>query len=87
MWRANKEVRGEVRNPYIYFSFAFAWDEEPEDLLAQASHEWHQQGSNMLKIKELQTFESKKTLCLFNMFTSVPKKTVLQEFCKILYKA
>jgi hypothetical protein len=50
VWKNNKEVKGEVRNPVIYFSFAFATNEDPEDLLARVCHEWHHQGGNMLKV-------------------------------------
>jgi hypothetical protein len=87
VWTINKEVKGEVRNPIIYFAFAFATDEEPEDLLAHVSHEWHRCGGILLKIKELQTFESKTILYIFNIFTSTPKKTILYEFQEILEKA
>jgi hypothetical protein len=66
---------------------ATATDEEPKDLLARVCHEWHRQGGNMLKVKELQTFESKTILCLFNVFTSTPKKYVLREFREILTAA
>ncbi len=40
-----------------------------------------------MKVKELQSFESKTILCLFNVFTCTPKQTVLVEFCNILSKA
>jgi hypothetical protein len=86
VWKNNKEVKGEVRNPIIYFAFAFTTDEESEDLLAHVSHEWHRRGGILLKIKELQTFKSKTILCIFNIFTSTPKKTILYEFQEILEK-
>jgi hypothetical protein len=87
VWKNNKEVKGKVHNPIIVFAFAFAMDKEPEDLLARVSHEWHHHGGILLKIKELQTFESKTILCIFNIFTSTPKKTILYEFQEILEKA
>jgi hypothetical protein len=87
VWKNGKEVKGELRNPVIYFSMAIATDEEPEDLLARVCHEWHHWGGNRLKVKELQSFESKTILCLFNVFTSTPKKNVLCKFCKILMAA
>jgi hypothetical protein len=87
VWKNNKEVKGKVRSPIIYFAFAFATDKEPEDLHARVSHEWHRHGGILLKIKELQTFKSKTILCIFNIFTSTRKKTVLYEFQEILEKA
>jgi hypothetical protein len=57
VWKNNKEVKGELHNPVIYFSFAIATDEDPNDLLARISCEWHCRGGVMLKIKELQSFE------------------------------
>jgi hypothetical protein len=42
-------------------------DEKPEEILARVSHEWHNLGGNILKVKELQTFKrettSEVTLC------------------------
>jgi hypothetical protein len=40
-----------------------------------------------LKVKELQKFESKTIFCLFNVFTTTPKKMVQNKFCDILSKA
>ena len=87
VYKNNKEVKGELRDPTIYFSFAVATDEDPEELIARVSHEWHRRGGNLLKVKELQTFESETILCLFNVFTSTPKKTILFEFQEILEEA
>ncbi len=53
VWKNNKEVKGEVRNPGIYFAFAFATDEDPKDLLPRVSHEWHRWGGIVLKVKDL----------------------------------
>jgi hypothetical protein len=78
---------GQGTQPNIFFAFAFATDKEPEDLLAYVSHKWHRRGGILLKIKELQTFESKTILCIFNIFTSTPKKTFLYVFQEILEKA
>jgi hypothetical protein len=44
-------------------------------------------GGIILKVKELQWFESETILCLFNVFTCTPKQTVLAELCKLLSKA
>ncbi len=76
-----------MQDPVIYFAFTFAADEEPEELLARVSHEWHSRGSDILKVKELKMFESETILCLFNVFTSTPKKMVLNELCDILSKS
>ena len=32
VYKNNKEVKGQVRDPVIYFDYAFETDEEPEDL-------------------------------------------------------
>jgi hypothetical protein len=80
-------VKGEICNPVIYFSMTIATNEEPEDLLVRISHEWHRRRGIVLKVKELQSFESEAILCLFNVFTSTPKQTVLAELCDILSKA
>lgn len=87
VFKNNKEVKGELRDPTIYFSFAFASDENPEDVLDRISHEWHRRGGGILKVKELQTFESETILCLFNILTITPKKTILAELKTILEEA
>ena len=87
VWKNNKEVKGQLRDPTIYFAFAFASDEDPDDLLSRVSHEWHCRGGVLLKLKELQTFESEMILCLFNIFTATPKKTILSELQDILAQA
>ncbi len=87
VYKNNEEVKDQMQDPVIYFAFALATDEEPEELWARVSHEWHNHGDNVLKVKELQTFESETILCLFNVFISTPKKMVLNEFCDILSKA
>ena len=48
VYKNNKEVKGELRDPTIYFSFAVATDEDPEELIARVSHEWHRHGGNLL---------------------------------------
>ena len=40
-----------------------------------------------MRVKELQSFESKTILCLFNVLTATNKKTILTEFRQILVKA
>ena len=50
VWKNNKEVKGDLKNPIIYFSMAIATNEEPEELLAWISHEWHQHGGIILKV-------------------------------------
>jgi hypothetical protein len=87
VWKNNKEVKGNLRNSIIYFSMAITTGKEPEDLLARVSHESHWHGGIMLKVKDLQSFESETILCLFNVFTATNKKTVLAELCEVLSKA
>ena len=87
VYKNGKEVKGDLRNPTIYFSMAIASDEEPEELIARICHEWHRRGGILLKIKELQTFDSETIFCIFNVFTSVPKHNILRELCTILTAA
>jgi hypothetical protein len=62
VWKNNKEVKGDLKNPIIYFSMAIATNEEPEELLARISHEWHWHMGIILKVKDLQSFESETIL-------------------------
>ena len=70
-----------------FFTFAFATDTAPEDLISQVIHEWHRIGGVCLETKELQTFESKTILSLFNIFTSTNKKILLAKLHEILMEA
>ena len=86
-WGKAKKDKEEFRDPIIYFSLAIATDREPEDLLARIIHEWQRWGGILLRIKELQSFESDTILAFYNIFTATPKKYILQEFRTILQEA
>ena len=77
----------EFRDLIIYFLLAIATDKDPEDLLLQIIHEWQRRGGILLRIKELQSFESNTILAFYNIFTATPKKYILQEFRTILQEA
>jgi hypothetical protein len=83
----SKKDKEEFRDPIVYFSLAIAMDEDPEELLARIIHEWQCHGGILLRIKELQSFESKTVLSLFNICTAVPKKFILDKFLTILAQA
>jgi hypothetical protein len=89
VFKNNKEVKGELKNPIIHFSMAIATNKEPENLLARISHKWHRHRGIILRVKELQSFESEMISCLFNVFTTTNKKMVLAEpkLYQILSKA
>ncbi len=83
---ANKN-KEEFWDPVVYFTFAFATDTAPEDLISRVVHEWHWIGGVRLQIKEIQTFKSETILSLFNIFTSTNKKILLAELQEILTEA
>jgi hypothetical protein len=74
-------------NPIVYFLLAMATDKDPEDLLSRIIHEWQRRGGILLRIKELQSFESDTILAFYNIFTTTLKKYLLQEFRAILQEA
>jgi hypothetical protein len=63
---------------------AIATDEDPPKALERISQEWFKQGGHYLRVKELQTFDSKTILLLFNVSIQLPKKCLLEEFKMIL---
>jgi hypothetical protein len=71
----------------VYFSLAMATDKDPKDLLSRIIHEWQRHGGVLIKVKELQSFESNMILAFYNIFTSTPKKYLLQEFQSIVKEA
>ncbi len=82
-----KKDKEEFNDPIVYFSLAIATDKDPEELLARIIHEWQRRGSILLRINELQSFESETNLTLFNICTAVPKKFILDKFLTILVQA
>jgi hypothetical protein len=82
-----KKDKEELRDPIVYFSFEIATDEDPKELLARIIHEWQCRGGILLRIKELQSFESETVLSLFNICTAVLKNFILDKFLTILAQA
>ena len=81
VYENNKEVKGGTMEPNDLLFDGNALDEEPEELISTVIHKWHRHEGIMLRIKELQTFESKTILCLFNILMATNKKTILAELC------
>ncbi len=86
-WGEAKKDKEEFRDPIVYFLFRIATDKEPEDVLSRIIHEWQRSGGILLRIKELQSFDSDTILAFYNIFTATPKKYILQEFSAILLEA
>jgi hypothetical protein len=80
----NKE---EVKDPVVYFSMAIAMDVPPKQVMELISFKWNKSGGRRIIIKELQSFDSKIILALFNMYTGTNKKMIMAELRSILYQA
>jgi hypothetical protein len=65
----------------------FATDTNHKELILCVVHKWYRMGRVHLQIKELQTFETKTILSLFNIFTATNKKILLAELQEILTTA
>jgi hypothetical protein len=57
-WGKAKKGKEEFRDPIVYFSLVMATDKSPKDLLLRIMHEWQHRGGILLRVKELQSFES-----------------------------
>ena len=77
----------EFKNPIVYFTTAVATDEEPAEVMDRIRQEWGRLGGKMLKVKDLQSFDSETIISLFNICTQIPKKLILEEFKLILLAA
>jgi hypothetical protein len=86
-WKKTKKDKEEFRNPIVYFLLGMATDKDPKDLLSRIIHKWQHCGGILLRVKELQSFESDTILAFYNIFTATPKKYLLQEFRVILREA
>ncbi len=74
----------EFHDPIVHFSLVMAIDKDPKDLLSRIIHEWQRR---LIKVKEIQSFESNMILAFYNTFTATPKKYLLQESQSILKEA
>jgi hypothetical protein len=88
VWGKNKKAEGEeFKDPIVYFTMAVASDEDPAEIMDRIRQEWGRMGGKMLKVKDLQSFDSETIISLFNICTQIPKKLILEEFKSILYAA
>jgi hypothetical protein len=85
--KGNNKNKEEFCDPVVYFMMAIAMGTDPEELISKVIHEWQRMGGVCLQIKELQTFESKTILLLFNIFTATNKKILLAELQEIFTAA
>jgi hypothetical protein len=86
-WGKAKKDKEVFCDPIVYFFLAMATDKDPEDLLSQIIYEWQRCWGILLRVKELQSFESDTILAFYNILTTTPKKYLLQEFEAILQEA
>jgi hypothetical protein len=56
---------------------AIATNEPLEEVTDRIRQEWGRMGGKMLRVKDLQSFESKTILSLFNVCTQIPKNLIL----------
>ena len=88
VWGKNKKAEGEeFKDPIVYFTMAVASDKDPAEIMDRIRQEWGRMGGKMLKVKDLQSFDSETIISLFNICTQIPKKLILEEFKSILYAA
>ena len=87
MGEQGQEGHGGIQGPHCILCPSDSQDKDPEELLARIIHEWQHSSGILLRIKELQSFESETVLTLFNICTVVPKKFILDEFLTILMQA
>ena len=73
--------------PLCNFSLAMATGNDAEDLHLRIIHEWQRRGGILLRVKEIQSFESDTILAFYNILESTPKKYLLHEFRTILQEA
>jgi hypothetical protein len=57
-WGKAKKGKEEFRDPIVYISLVMATDKNPEDLLSRIIYELQRCGGILLRVKELQSFES-----------------------------
>jgi hypothetical protein len=84
-WGKAKKDKEVLCDVIVYFLLAMATDKDPKDLLLQIIHEWQRCWGILLRVKELQSFKSDTILAFYNIFTTTPKKYLLQEFRAILW--
>ncbi len=85
--KSHKLKKEEFRDPTVYFSMIVSTEVRPQELTDCVTHEWARSGGNRLKIKDLQTIESKTVVTFFCVSTMTPKAVLLAELRTILLQA
>ncbi len=80
----NKKIK---ENLIVYFTFAFATDLDPRNLIDGIRNEWEMHGGGKLLVKDLQSHESKVAFVLYFVCTGTPHKYILRTLRSILQEA
>ncbi len=98
MWKENNKAKphrvdaaAENKNtkeyPIVYFTFAFATDLDPRNLIDGIRNEWETHDGGKLMVKDLQSHKSKVAFVLYFVCTGTPHNYILRTLCSILQEA
>ncbi len=71
----------------VYFTFAFATNLNPRNLIDWIRNKWEMHGRGKLMVKDLQSHKSKVAFVLYFVFTGTPHKFILRTLRSILQEA
>jgi hypothetical protein len=84
---AEAENTNTKNNPIVYFTFAFATNLNPRNLIDGIRNKWETHGGGKLMVKDLQSHKSKVAFVLYFAFTGTPHKFILRTLRSILQEA
>jgi hypothetical protein len=82
-----KSDNDEYKDPLVYFTMAIATDEDPGEVVERIRQEWGRIGGKLLRIKELQSFDSESIFGIYSVSTQIPKHLLLKDLTAILCEA
>jgi hypothetical protein len=74
-----KSDNDEYKDPLVYFTMAIATDEDPGKVVERIRQEWGRIGGKLLRIKELQSFDSESIFGIYSVSTQIPKHLLLKD--------
>jgi hypothetical protein len=68
VWGKSKKSKDDkFKDPMVYFTMAVATNELPAEVMDRIRQEWGRMGRKMLRVKDLQSFESERIISIFNV--------------------
>ena len=83
----DREEEDRYLDPEVYFTFGFSSDVDPLKIIDRISCEWGRIGGRRLMVKEISSFNTKTSFCLYHVRKDGTPATIEAELKKVLDEA